>query len=132
MWDGLYSTLWGDAFCAGNRMLNSPPWSYDLIVGGVALAMLPTLAILIGGVAAVARFIRKPSPAWVFLLGLAFTVLLAILSMTMTVPSCARPRVQPKRSMAWSHSCRFVPWRVWGWICSVAAGTGGGGCYWRG
>jgi tetratricopeptide (TPR) repeat protein len=73
-------------------LVNCPPWSYDLIVVGAVLALLPTLAILIGAAAATVHFIRQPAPAWVFLLGLAFTALLAIIYMTLTVPSYAQAK----------------------------------------
>jgi hypothetical protein len=49
-WDGLYATLWGDGLLSG--ALNFParlPWNYDLMAVGYWLAILPTLAVIVGG-----------------------------------------------------------------------------------
>ncbi len=75
VWDGLYSTLWGDSAVGGAAVLGSrPPWSYDYLVAGMSLALLPTAAILLGSVAAILRFLRKPTILWLFLLAVAFSI----------------------------------------------------------
>jgi Tfp pilus assembly protein PilF len=75
VWDGLYSSLWGDSYCAGvAKIIARPPWSYDFIVAGMALALLPTGAILLAGGAAVLQFLRRPSIIWTFLLAVAYFV----------------------------------------------------------
>ena len=51
-----------------------PPWSYDYLVAGMSLALLPTAAILLGSVAAILRFLRKPTILWLFLLAVAFSI----------------------------------------------------------
>jgi len=79
VWDGLYSTLWGDSVVGGTAVLGSrPPWSYDYMTAGMALALLPTAAILLGGVVALGRFLRQPTIVWTFLLGVAFSVALFV------------------------------------------------------
>jgi hypothetical protein len=75
VWDGLYASLWGDSFCGGYAtILGRPPWSYDHIVAGMSLALLPTVAILLAGGTAVLQFIRRPAIHWMFLLAVAFLV----------------------------------------------------------
>ncbi len=75
VWDGLYSTLWGDSYCAGMTELHSrPPWSYDLLAGGMVLALLPTTAVALATACAVVQFLRKPTMLWAFLLAVTYTV----------------------------------------------------------
>jgi tetratricopeptide (TPR) repeat protein len=75
IWDGLYSTLWGDSYIGGTSALNfRPPWSYDFLVAGMVLALLPTAAVALAAVCAVFQFLRKPTFVWIFLLALAYSV----------------------------------------------------------
>jgi tetratricopeptide (TPR) repeat protein len=75
VWDGIYSTLWSDSYCAGAAELNSrPPWSYDFLAAGMVLALLPTLAVALASICAVAQFLRKPTIMWAFLLAVAYSV----------------------------------------------------------
>lgn len=43
LWDGLYSTLWGDGFLSGiTSAARRPPWRYGLMSAGMWLALTPT------------------------------------------------------------------------------------------
>jgi hypothetical protein len=55
-WDGLYSTLWLDGFLSGiaSREL-APPWNYTPMLAGAWLALLPTLALVLGAARSLAR-----------------------------------------------------------------------------
>jgi 4-amino-4-deoxy-L-arabinose transferase-like glycosyltransferase len=87
--DGMYSTFWGDGWLGGSGdLLRRPPWNYELMAIGYWLALLPTLGMLIGGVLAVAKFIRQPTAEWFLLLGLGFLVAFGVLRLTLIVPYC--------------------------------------------
>ncbi|HEY4759381.1 MAG TPA: tetratricopeptide repeat protein, partial [Thermoguttaceae bacterium] len=87
VWDGLYSTLWGDSYCAGTTVLDfRPPWSYDFMVAGMSLALVPTAAILLGSGVAIFWFLRKPTIVWTFLLAVAFLVALFLIYGAMMLP----------------------------------------------
>jgi len=86
--DGLYSTLWGDGLMGGwADVVYRPPWDYELMTIGYWLALIPTLAVLAGGILALRRFLREPSAEWFLLLGLAFLVSLALLKACLVWPS---------------------------------------------
>ena len=85
--DGMYSTLWGDGqFGGATDFLGRPAWNYRLMSVCYWLALLPTLAVLLGAVLALAGLIRRPSPEWFIVLGLAFTVTFAVLHVSLVVP----------------------------------------------
>jgi Flp pilus assembly protein TadD len=85
--DGLYATLWGDGLFGGRAdALARPPWNYDLMAAGYWLALVPTLAVLAGGILALVRFLRQPSAEWFMLLGLAFLAALALVHLSITLP----------------------------------------------
>jgi Flp pilus assembly protein TadD len=87
VWDGLYSTLWGDGLGSGQTTLwGAPPWCSDLMSAGYLLAVFPSLAILAGGVVFLLRWIRRPSLQDTAILGLAFVTFMAIVFMTLQVP----------------------------------------------
>ena len=89
--DGIYSTLWGDALCGGRtEMAFRPPWNYSLIVAGYLLAIVPMILILVGAVVAICRFIRNPAPDWILLLVLSGAVALGLVFMTLNVASYAQ------------------------------------------
>lgn len=89
--DGIYSTLWGDGLCSGVSELNArPPWNYELMVSGYLLALVPTFMVVTGAAVAIWRFVGKPSPGWLLLLGLAGAVALALFLMTLDVASYAQ------------------------------------------
>lgn len=91
LFDGIYSTLWGDALCGGRtEMAFRPPWNYDLIVAGYLLALVPSLLILIGAVVAICRFVRNPASNWILLLVLSASVVLGLILMTLKVATYAQ------------------------------------------
>ena len=89
--DGIYSTLWGDSLCGGlSGLLSRTPWNYQLMTGGYWLAVLPTLLVIVGLAVALYRFVRQASSEWFLLLGLSAVVTLALIFMTLRVPSYAQ------------------------------------------
>jgi hypothetical protein len=49
-WDGYYSTLWADGYLSSViEFEHRPPWHYDFMLASSLFALLPTAAILIGG-----------------------------------------------------------------------------------
>jgi tetratricopeptide (TPR) repeat protein len=91
LFDGIYSTLWGDALCGGKaEMAFRPPWNYNLIVAGYILALVPTLLILIGAVVAIGRFVRNPTADRILLLVLSGSVALGLIFMTLKVATYAQ------------------------------------------
>ena len=91
--DGIYSTLWGDGLISGyGAMVDAPPWNFGLMTTGYWLALLPTVAVAIGVVAVLVRFIREPSVLWLLLGGLGVLVSLAVLYMSINVPSYAHAK----------------------------------------
>ena len=89
--DGIYSTLWGDALGGGlSDMSSRTPWNYVLMIGGYRPALLPTLLIITGLAVAIYQFVRRPSAEWFLLLGICAAVLVALIFMTLRVPSYAQ------------------------------------------
>jgi tetratricopeptide (TPR) repeat protein len=87
--DGFYSTLWGDGLLGGfNTLATPPPWDYDLMAIGYWLSLLPTVAIVVGGILAVVKFIREPVAERFLLLGFSCSVAVALLWMSLTAPCC--------------------------------------------
>jgi tetratricopeptide (TPR) repeat protein len=85
--DGIYATLWGDgSFGGAADAVARPPWNYDLMAIGYWLAMAPAIAVVVGGILALVKFLRQPSPEWLLVLGLAFLAALAVVHMSITVP----------------------------------------------
>ena len=86
-WDGIYSTLWGDGLCgAGGDLMIRPPWNYHLIVAGYLLALVPTAMLLCGAVAAIRRFLAKPSSDQFVPLAFFGAVAFGLLFMSLKVP----------------------------------------------
>jgi Tfp pilus assembly protein PilF len=85
--DGIYSTLWGDGLCGGFRLPLRPPWNYELVVGGYLIALVPTILALIGVAGAINRLIRQSSPEWFFLLGYSAVLAIALVFISLRVPS---------------------------------------------
>lgn len=55
-WDGMYSTFWADGMLSGIIQFDfAPPWNYTPMLAGLWLALLPSLAILIGLIAPMLR-----------------------------------------------------------------------------
>ena len=89
--DGIYSTLWGESLGGGlSGVLSRTPWNYDLMAGGYWLALVPTLVVIIGVAIALFRFVRRTSAEWFLMVGLAAAVIVALVFMTLRVPSYAQ------------------------------------------
>ncbi len=87
-WDGMYATLWGDGLLGGATIsLARPLWNYELMVVGYWLALLPTLAVLTGGVLAFVRFVRRPSAEQFLFLAFGCLVIWALVHMSLVIPA---------------------------------------------
>jgi tetratricopeptide (TPR) repeat protein len=110
--DGIYSTLWGDSLGGGlSGLLSRTPWNFQLMVGGYWLALFPTLLVALGAAVAIYRFARQPTPEWFLLLGLSAAVTVALIFMTLRVPSYA----QVKAFYGLSAIVPFCAFAVIGW-----------------
>ena len=88
VWDGFYSTLWGDGQCSGAASIwVAPPWCSDLMSVGALLALIPTLAILVGGGMFLIRWFRRPNLRDTAILGLGFVTFTALVFVTLQLPS---------------------------------------------
>jgi Flp pilus assembly protein TadD len=118
--DGIYATLWGDGLFGGRAdAVARPPWDYDLMAVGYWLALLPTFAVLVGGILALVRFLRQPSPEWFLLLGLAFLAALAMVHLSITLPYQCHVK-------AFYGLCALVPFCAFGaWGLDELCGWGG-------
>ncbi len=86
-WDAFYSSFWLDSWLSSIVLFRQrPPWNYNFMLGGAWFGILPTLAIVLGVVAA---FRRLPSPAALgvrFALGCVAVYVSALLLMFLDVP----------------------------------------------
>jgi tetratricopeptide (TPR) repeat protein len=89
--DGIYSTLWGDGLCGGASSLTLA-WNQQPTVAGYLWALIPTVLLLAGAVVAIIQFIRKPSSELFLLLGFFAVLALALIFMTLKVPSYAQAK----------------------------------------
>jgi tetratricopeptide (TPR) repeat protein len=82
-WDGIYSTMWGDALCGGRAdFVSRPPWNYDLMTINYPLALAPTLVILTGIFLAAKNLWQRLRLEWLMLAGLAFVTAFSVLYMS--------------------------------------------------
>jgi tetratricopeptide (TPR) repeat protein len=85
--DGLYSTFWGDGMCGGVRAWNlRAPWNYDLMAAGYLLALLPSLAIVVGLLAALVQLVRRPQAEWFLLCGVVGALAVGLLYQDLRYP----------------------------------------------
>ena len=89
--DGIYSTLWGDGLCSGMPSVNVA-WNQQLMAAGYLWALIPMALIVAGAGIASVQFIRKPSSEMFLLLGFCAVLLLALIFMTLKVPSYAQAK----------------------------------------
>jgi hypothetical protein len=86
-WDGVYSTMWGDALWGGGHDLTTrAPWKYDLMTVGFVLALAPAFFVVTGAVVSLRRFVRRPRADWLLMIGLATAFLFAMALMTLKLP----------------------------------------------
>ena len=92
-WDGMYSTLWGDALCGGSTSIDSaPPWNYELLTIGYWLALLPTLAVAMGFVIVIGKLLRRPSSDWLLLIGVTMLLGFAAIYFSLVAPGASQVR----------------------------------------
>ena len=87
LFDGVYSTTWGDALCGG--MANPevrPPWNYPLMSLGMTLALPLTVLLMMGVVAAARTFLRTLTPVGLIVNGILFSFAGAFVVMYFKVP----------------------------------------------
>jgi tetratricopeptide (TPR) repeat protein len=85
--DGLHSTLWGDGLCGGmTRQSFRPPWNYDLMTAGYWLAVLPSIAIIVGLIAAIGRVIGRRQATWCLLAGVAVSMMTGMVFNQLKLP----------------------------------------------
>jgi dolichyl-phosphate-mannose-protein mannosyltransferase len=110
--DGIYSTLWGDGLGGGlSGLLSRTPWNYSLMIGGYWLAVVPTLLVVLGAAIAIFRFVRQVSAEWFLLLGFSAATVIALIFMTLKVPSYA----QVKAFYGLAALIPFCAFAVVGW-----------------
>ena len=86
LWDGYYTTLWGDGACSGaSSAVFCPPWSYERMTLGYWLAIVPMLGIVAGAFAILTAFARQPIP-WLLLIAVIGGTLFAMLALVTTIP----------------------------------------------
>ena len=89
--DGIYSTIWGDGLCAGaSELIARLPWNYNAMVAGYILALVPTFLILTGAIVTVYRAVIRPTFKLWLIIGLFALVVMALIFMTLKVPSYAQ------------------------------------------
>ena len=81
------------------------------MVGGYWLAFLPTLLVILGAAVMLYRFARQASPEWFLLFGLSALITVALIFMTLRVPSYA----QVKAFYGLSAIVPFCCFAVIGW-----------------
>jgi tetratricopeptide (TPR) repeat protein len=87
-WDGLYSTLWGDALAGGATSLaTGPAWDYLLIQVSITLAVLPTIVLLLGCWKLLSKIRSAPHAGWALLGSYGVLMLLALLHLNLSVPA---------------------------------------------
>jgi tetratricopeptide (TPR) repeat protein len=130
--DGIYSTLWGDGVWGGvGDVPSRPPWNYDLMTAGYALALLPTAAVAMGGILALVRMVRRPSAKWFLLGGLAFAMSAAQVYHFLRLPyAChikafyALPALVPFCALgAWGFDFLMTRWKPLRFVIAVLLGT---------
>ncbi len=89
--DGVYSTLWGDGLCGGASSLTLA-WNQQPMIAGYLSALIPTVLVLTGTIAALVWFIRKPSSELFLLLGFSAVLVVGMIFMTLKVPSYAQAK----------------------------------------
>ena len=106
--DAIYSTLWGDGMIGASAVVDvRPPWDFDAMIAGYLLALLPTVAILAGLVATVARLVRAPRAEEWIVLGVLGATAYGVFYMTLRLPFYAQAK-------AFYGLSAFVPLAVLG------------------
>jgi tetratricopeptide (TPR) repeat protein len=91
--DAVYSTLWGDGMISGvGRVHTPPPWDRELMAAGYALALGPTLAVLLGVLIGFVDFVRRPRAERFLALSVLGATFYAFVNMTLRLPYYAQAK----------------------------------------
>ncbi|MEK6758772.1 MAG: hypothetical protein AABY51_03285 [Deltaproteobacteria bacterium] len=82
-WDSIYSSIWTDGALSD---IVEAPWNHELMTAGVWLAIIPTIAIIVGIVASLRREDADLRPGEIFSTMLVGIYFLALLYMYLKVP----------------------------------------------
>jgi hypothetical protein len=86
-WDSIYSTLWADGFLSSRTALEfSPPWNYRFMFSGILLALVPTIAILLGVLTAFRKAGSSSRAARLFAAACLVVYFSAVILVYMSVP----------------------------------------------
>ena len=88
---GFIPHLWGDGLCGGASSLTLA-WNQQPMIAGYLSALIPTVLVLTGTIAALVWFIRKPSSELFLLLGFSAVLVVGMIFMTLKVPSYAQAK----------------------------------------
>ncbi len=92
-WDGVYASFWLDGNLSSVVSYEfRPPWNYDFMLAGAWLAILPTLAILLGGGSTVRRAADTTRDCLVFAVVCVAIYFAALLDMNLNVPFYSHER----------------------------------------
>src|SRR4029077_121435 len=80
-WEAFYSSFWLDSWLSSIVLFRQrPPWNYNFILSGAWFGILPTLAIVLGAVAAFRRLPSSTALGVRFALGCVAVYVIALLT----------------------------------------------------
>jgi tetratricopeptide (TPR) repeat protein len=110
--NAMYSTLWGDGGRGGvGRIWLGTPWNDDFMTAGYIWALAPSLLVLSGVAATLARFRKNPRLDWLLLTAVAAAYFLALLQLNLKLPYLACG----KATFALTALLPFCAFAVAGW-----------------
>ena len=89
-WDGFYSTLWTDGLLSSMTSIESiPPWNYSFMLAGAWLALVPTVALVVGLATSFTRSNRSSRRGLPFAAAVLTLSIMAVGHLFLTLPfSC--------------------------------------------
>ena len=106
--DAIYSTLWGDGMIGGCALVEvRPPWDFGAMSAGYLLALLPTVAMILGAALTIVRLVRAPRAEEWLILGVVAAIAYGVFFMTLRLPFYAQAK-------AFYGLSAFVPLAVLG------------------
>ena len=88
LWDSLYSTFWMDGSLSGTYPYDHrPPWNYDFMLSGAWLALVPSVGILLGILAALLHPAKSLRSGTLFSSCCVLVYALAIIGLYLKVPT---------------------------------------------
>lgn len=143
-WDGIYATLWSDAYVGGRAHLGErhPAWSYGFMSAGLLLALPATFLSVVGFVRCVVASLRGgdlPARALLaFHTCVAFGIGFSVLYMTLRLPFWAQAKafyglcalvplsLVSAEGFGWARNAltasrwRWLRFAFWGWVGALA------------